>query len=167
MGRFFADCASEFGLRELTCYKLYQPFVSVGIRRDCSSVNTLAPCGGSVFSITSESAGGSDSGTHDVVVGIRTRLQVNSDISDKLAVWLSRDGVVNTFPIRGPCTVECTRRAYLEDGEDRVDEGKLVVTRKPQKRGFVSVTRPGVPPIYPNYFTILSYSYTSSSVSIY
>ena len=67
-----------------------------------------------------------------------------------LAVWLSRDGVVNTFPIRGPGTVECTRRAYLEDGEDRVDEGKLVVTRKPQKRGFVSVTHPGVSPICPN-----------------
>ena len=76
MGRFFADCAPEFDLRELTGYKLYQPFASFGVRRNCSSVNTLAPCGGSVFSITSESAGDSDSGTHDVVVGIRTRLHV-------------------------------------------------------------------------------------------
>ena len=85
-GRFFDDCAPEFGLRELTDYKLYQPFASVGVRRDCSSVNTLAPYGGSLFSIMSESAGDSDSGAHDVVVGIRTRLQVNIDFSDKLAV---------------------------------------------------------------------------------
>ena len=168
MGRFFADCAPEFGLRELTGYKLYQPLASVGVRRDCLFVNTLAPCGGSLFSITSESAGESDSSIYDVVVGIRTRLQVNIGISDKLAVWLSRDDVVNTFPIRGPGTVERLRRTSLGDGEKRVDEGKFVVTRKPQKRGFVSVTHPGVPPICPNYFTILlSYSYTSSSVSIY
>ena len=69
------------------------------------------------------------------MVRIRIRLQVNSDISDKLAMWLSRDYIVNTFPIRGPGTVECTRRASLGDGEECVDEGKLVVTRKPQKRG--------------------------------
>ena len=131
-------------------------------------MNTLAPWGGSLFSITSESARESDSGAHYVVVGIRTRLQANSDISDKLAVWLSRDDVVNTFPIRGPGTVECTRRASLGDGEECVDEGKLVVTHKPQKRGAVAVTHPGVPAICPNYFTTLhSYSYTSSSVSIY
>ena len=55
------------------------------------------------------------------------RLQVNSDISNKLAMWLSRDNVVNTFPIRGSGTVECTRRASLGDGEECVDEGKLVV----------------------------------------
>ena len=146
----------------------HQLFVSVGVRRDCSSVNTLAPCGGSLFSITSESAGESDSGIHDVVVGISTRLQVNSDISDKLAMWLSLDDMINTVPTRGPGTVECTRHASLGDGEDRVDEGKLVVTRKPQKRDSVAVTHPGVPAICPNYFTApLSYSYTSSSVSIY
>ena len=57
MGRFFADCASEFGLCELTGYQLNQPFSSVGVRRDCSSVNALAPYGGSLFSITSKSAG--------------------------------------------------------------------------------------------------------------
>ena len=88
-GRFFAYCAPEppeFGLHELTDYKLNQPFASVGVRRDCSSVNILAPCGGSLFSITSESPWESGSGAHDVVVGIRMRLQVNSDISDKLAV---------------------------------------------------------------------------------
>ena len=76
--------------------------------------------GGSLFSITSKFAGESDSGAHDVVVGIRTRLQVNS------------------------------------------------VTRKPQMRGSVAVTHPGVPAICPDYFKLLlSYSYTSSSVSIY
>ena len=88
-GRFFADCSPEspeFGLRELTGYKLNQPFTSVGVRRNCLSVNTLAPCGGSLFSITSESPWESNSGAHDVVVGIRIQLQVNSDISDKLAV---------------------------------------------------------------------------------
>ena len=148
---------------------MYQPFESVGVRRDCLSVNTLAPFGGSLFSITSESAGESDSGTHDVVVGIRTRLQVNSDVSYKLEVWLSRDDIVNTFLILGPGTVDCSRRAFLGDGEERVDEGKLVVTRKPQKGGSVDdVTHPGVPLVCLNYFTILlSYSYTSSSVNIY
>ena len=75
-----------FSLRELTGYRFYQPFASVGVRRDCSSVNTLAPCGGSLFSITSESTWESDPGTHNVVVGIRMRLQVNNDILDKLAV---------------------------------------------------------------------------------
>ena len=59
-------------------------------------------------------------------------------------MWLSRDDVVNTFPIRGPGTAECTRRVSLEDGEEGVDEGKLAVTRKPQKRGSVAVTQPGV-----------------------
>ena len=132
-------------MRELTGYKLNQPFASVGVRRDCSSVNTLAPCGGSFFSITSEFAGKSDFGAHDVVVGIRTRLQVDTGISDKLAVWLSRDDVVNTFPIRGPVSVECTRRASLGDGEECVDEGKFVVTRKPQKRGSVAVAHLSVP----------------------
>ena len=71
------------------------------------------PCRGSLFSITTEFAGESDSGAHDVVVGIRTRLQVNSNISDKLTVWLSRDDVVNTFLIHGTGAVECTRRASL------------------------------------------------------
>ena len=95
-------------------------------------------------------------------------LQVNTDISDKLAVWLSRDNVVDTFPIRRPGTVERTRRASLGGGEERVDEGKLVVTRKPQERGSVAVTHPGVSTIRTNYFTILiSHSYTGSSVSIY
>ena len=56
-GRFFVDCAPKLGLRELTGYKSYQPFASVGIRRFCSYVNTLAPCGDSLFPITSESAG--------------------------------------------------------------------------------------------------------------
>ena len=65
---------------------LNQPFASVGVRRDCSSVNTLAPCGGSLFSIMSKSPRESDSGTHDIVVRIRIRLQVNSDTSDKLAM---------------------------------------------------------------------------------
>ena len=89
MGRFFADCAPEspeFGLRGMNGYELNQPLASVGVRRDCSSVNTLAPCGGSLFSITSKSSWDSDSGAHDVVVGVRMRLQVNSDISDMLAV---------------------------------------------------------------------------------
>ena len=145
-GRFFSDCTPEFGLRKLTGYKLYQPFASsVGVRRDCSSINTLAPCGGPLFSITSESAAESDYGAHDVVVGIRTRLQVNIDVSDKLAVWSSRDDVVETFSIRGPSIVECTKRASLEDGEERVDEGKLVVTREPQKARFRCCPRPGCP----------------------
>ena len=65
---------------------MYKPLASVSVRRDCSSVDALALRGGSLFSIASESAGESDSGAHDVVVGIRTRLQVNSDISDKLVV---------------------------------------------------------------------------------
>ena len=99
------------------------------------------------------------------MVGIRARL--DSDISDKLAVRVPCD-VVNTFPICGPGTVECNRCASLGDGEESVDEGKLVVTRKPQKQGSIAVTDPGVPPISPNYFTILlSYSYTSSSISVY
>ena len=103
-----------------------------------------------------------------VVVGIRTRLQANSDISDKLAVWLPRDDVVNSFPIHGPGTVECMRRASLGDEEERVEEGKLVVIRKPQKQGPVAVTNPSVLPLCPKYFTtLLFYSYISSSVSIY
>ena len=143
-----------------------QPFASVGVRRDSSSKNTLAPCGGSLFSIKSEPAGESDSA--DVVVGIRTRLQVDSDVSDRLAVWLPRGDVVKKFLIRGPGTVECTRRASLGDGEERVDQGKHVVTRKPQKRGSVPVTDPGVPPIGSNYLTILlSDSNTSLKISIY
>ena len=81
--RFFADCAPQFGLRALTGYKLYQLFASVGVRRDWSSVNALASCGGSLFSISNESAEDLDYGAHNVVVRIRTRLQVNSDVSDK------------------------------------------------------------------------------------
>ena len=149
---------------ELTGQELYQSFAAVVVRGGCSSINTLMPCGGSLFKVTSES---SECDTHDAVVGIRTRLQVKRDVSDKLRVWLPRDDVVNTFPIRGPGTVEFTRRVSLRNGKERVDVGKLVVTRKPQKRGSVAITGPSVPPICPNYFTILlSYSYTSSSVSI-
>ena len=86
---FFADYGPEFGLRKLTAYKLCQPFASVGIRLYFSSVNTLAPCWGSLFLITSESAGESDCCcAHDAVVGICTRLQVDSGISDKLSVGL-------------------------------------------------------------------------------
>ena len=48
----FSPTVPEFGLRELTVYKLYQPFVSVDIRRGCSSVVTFAPCGSLLFSIT-------------------------------------------------------------------------------------------------------------------
>ena len=40
-----------------------------------------------------------------------------SDALDELAVWRSRNDVVNAFPIRGPGTVECTKRASLWDGE--------------------------------------------------
>ena len=178
---------------------VHQPFASVGVRYDCSSVNTLAPCEGLLFSIVSESSGESDCGARyvvvgirtrlqapckgllfsivsessgesdcgarDVMVGIRTRLQVNSDVSDKLVVWLSRDDVVKKVPIRGPGTVKYTRRASHGDGG--VDESKLVVARKLQKQGSVAVNDPDVPLICPNYFTILlSYFYTSSSVSI-
>ena len=140
---------------KLTGQALYQSFAAVVVRGGYSSINTLTPCGGSLFKVTSESA---ECDTHDAVVGIRTR---------KLRVWLPRDDVVKTFPIRGPGTDECTRRASLGDGKDRVDEGKLVVTRKPQKRGSVAISGPSVPPICPNYFTtLLSYLYTSSSVSI-
>ena len=153
---------------ELTGQELYQSFAAVVVRDRCSYINTFILCGGSLFSVTRESAGDSDCGAHDDVVRIRTRLQVNRDASDKLGVWLSRDDVLETFPIRGPGTVECTRRVSLRDGEERVDKGKLVVTRKRQKRGFVVVlTGPSVPPMCPNYFTtFLSYSYTNSSVSI-
>ena len=127
----FAYCAPEFDLRELIGYKLYQPFVVVGVRRDYYSVNTLAPCGGLLLSTTSESAEESDCGAHDVMVEIHARLHVNGDVSDKLAVWLPRDDVVKTFPARGPGDIECTRLASLGDGEERVDEDKLVGTHKP------------------------------------
>ena len=33
------------------------------------------------------------------MVGIRTWLQVNSNVSDKVAGWLPRDDAVKTFPI--------------------------------------------------------------------
>ena len=56
----------------------------------------LRPVGARYFR-TSESARESDSDAQDIVVGTCTRLQVNSDISNKLAVWLSRDDVVNMF----------------------------------------------------------------------
>ena len=118
------------------------------------------PCQGSLFSITSESAEESHCGAHDIVVGICLRLQGNSDVSDKLSVWLWRYDVVNTFLFRGPGTIESTRRSSLGDRGDCVDEGKLVVARKPQKQGSVAVTHPGVPSICPNL-------YTSSSVSMY
>ena len=148
---------------ELTGQELYPSFAAVVVRGGCSSINTLMPCGGSLFKVTSESA---ECDTHDAVVGIRTRLQVNRNVSDKIRVWLPRDDVVKTFHIRGPDTVECTRRVLFRDGEKRVDVGKLV-TRKPLNRGSVAITGPSVPPICPNYFTtLLSYSYTSSSVNI-
>ena len=131
-GCFFANCAPKFGLHELTGYELYQPFASVGTRRDFPSVNTLVHCGGPLFFITSESIGESVSGAHDLVIGIRTRLQVNVDISDKLTVYLLRDDIVKTFPIHWTGTVECTRGASLGDGEERAYEGKLAVT----DRGF-------------------------------
>ena len=53
----------------------------------------------------------------DVVVVIQKRLQVDNYVSDQLVGRLPRDDVVKTFLIRGPGTVECTRRASLEDGE--------------------------------------------------
>ena len=49
------------------------------------------------------------------------RRQVDSDISDKLAVWLPRDDVVKTILIYGPGTFECTRHSPLGDGEERLD----------------------------------------------
>ena len=61
----------------------------------------------------------------------------------------SADDVVKTFPIRGPGTVECTRRVSLRDREYRVDVGKLVVTRKPRKRSSVAITDPSVLPHAP------------------
>ena len=156
-------------MRKLAAYLLNQPFAPVGVSRDCSSVNTLVPCGKSQFSIASESAGELDGGAHDVLVGIRTRLQVNINVSDNLAVRLPRESVVKTFPIRRPGTVECTRCTSLGDGEERVDEAKLVVPRKPQKRGYIAVTDLGFPPIGPNYFltTPLCFLYASPSVSVY
>ena len=114
---------------ELTGQVLYQSFAAVVVRGGCSSIDTLMPYGGSLFSVTSESAGDSDCGAHDAVIRVRTRLQVNRDVSDKLGVWLSRDDVVGMCPIRRPGTVECTRRASLRNGEERVDKGKLVVAR--------------------------------------
>ena len=95
--------------------------------------NTFTPCRGSLFSVTSESAGEPDSGANDVVVDIRTLLQVKSDVSDKLGVWLLRDDAFKSFSIRGLGNVGCTRCASIGDGEESVDEGKLVVTRKPKK----------------------------------
>ena len=106
---------------ELTGQKLYQSFAAVVFRGGCSPINTLMPCGCSLFKVTSESA---ECDTHDAVVGIRTRLQVNRDVSDKLRVWLPRDDVVKTFPIRGPGTVECTRRVPFRDGEECVCRGQ-------------------------------------------
>ena len=95
-------------------------------------INTFAPCRDSLFSVTSKSAGEPYSRANDVVVGIRTLLQVNSDVSDKLGVWLLRDDASKSFSIRGLRNVECQRRASLGDGDESVDEGKLVVTRKPK-----------------------------------
>ena len=95
-------------------------------------INTFAPCRDSLFSVTSESAGEPYSRANDVVVGIRTLLQVNSDVSDKLGVWLLRDDASKSFSIRGLRNVECQRCASLGDGNESVDEGKLVVTRKPK-----------------------------------
>ena len=114
--RFFGDCALEFGLRELTGYKLYQPSAWVRVRHDCSPINIFAPCGGSLFSITSESARESDCGAHNAVAIIRTRLHADSDVSGKLAVWLPCDDVIKPILIRGPGTVECTKRASLGNG---------------------------------------------------
>ena len=52
-----------------------EALASVGVRCDYLSVNTLAPCGGSLVSITSESTGEFDCGALDAAVGNRTRLQ--------------------------------------------------------------------------------------------
>ena len=147
------------------CVSWLPTFAPVGISRDCSSVKTLAPCGDSPFLIASESAGELDGGAHNVLVGIRTRLQVNIDASDNLAVRLPRENVVKTFPIRRSGTVEYTRCASLGDGEERVDEGKLAVPRKPQKRGFIAVTDPGFPPIDPDYFSTTLFR--SSALGVY
>ena len=102
---------------ELIGQELYQSFAAVIVRGGCSYINTLMPCGGSLFKVMSESA---ECDTHDAVVGIRTRLQVNRDVSDKLRLWLPRDDVVKTFLIRGPGTIECTRRVSLRDEVERV-----------------------------------------------
>ena len=75
-------------MRKRTGYELYQSFASVAVGRDHSSINTLALCGDLLSLVTKESAGESGCGAHDVVVGIRTRLQVNRDVSDKLGVCL-------------------------------------------------------------------------------
>ena len=83
--RFSLTCF-RLGLRELTDDKLSHPFASVGVRRGSSSVNINSPCPGSLHLITSKSAGESDCGAHEFVVGIRTRLHVYSDVWDKLAM---------------------------------------------------------------------------------
>ena len=69
----------------------------------------------------------------------------------------------------GRLPLNVRRRASLGDGEECVDESKLVVTRKPQnKRVSVAVTGPGVSSIGPKDLTILlSYLYASPSVNIY
>ena len=94
-----------------------------------------------------------DCGSHDTVVGIRSIwLQLDGDVSGKLAVRLPRDAPLNK---RG-------------DGEEHAGEGKLVVPCKPQKRSSVAAIDPGVPLIGPNYFTILLYySYISPSLNDY
>ena len=119
--RFFTDYTLEFSLVELNGYKLYKPFASIGARRNYSSVKFLSPCGGSLVSITSESSWELDCGTHDVVVGIRTWLQVDGNVSDKLASGLPHDKEVKTFLIRGPGTAECTRHETRGNGEECVD----------------------------------------------
>ena len=147
------------------CVSWLPTFASVGISRDCSSVKTLATCGDSPFFIASKSAGELDGGTRNVLVGIRTRSQVNIDASDNLAVRLPRENVVKTFPICRSDTAECTRCASLGDGKERVDEGKLIVPRKPQKRGPIAVTDPGFPPIDPDYFSTTLFR--SSALGVY
>ena len=64
----FSPSVPPIGLRERNGYKLYQPFAPVGVGHHCSYVNILAPCGGSLFSITGEFSGESEYGAHDVVV---------------------------------------------------------------------------------------------------
>ena len=97
--------------------------------------------------VTSGSAEESNSGAHDVVVGIRTRLQVKMNVSDELAVCLLLDDVVKMFSIRGSGTIECSRGAFHEDREERVDEGKLVVTDPGASPIYAPITLQSISPI--------------------
>ena len=107
---------------------------------------SFSPCRGSLVLITSESAGESDYGENDVVVGIRTRLQVISDVQDKLVVCFSFDDVAKTFPIHvHPLETEknMLTKASLLSPENRKSEVPLL-----------SLT-PVSLPVGPNSFKIL------------